>query len=207
MRSEIEELIQKLRKAEERQHAANLEAIDTLEKNMLGSGGPAVNDVPIGGGEQAGERSPGEHADEATAEEVSNVDCVLNVLDAQEFTPLSDIVEATGLDEAKVRAVLYSRSLRSRIKKRKVNKRFAFRLIVAPELTVRKAQKLQGKGPSAADRVRAVLGEHPDGLRAAEIRELLPDIGVNTIGATLYNMKKKSKKVIHDESAGTYRLA
>ena len=205
MPSEIEELIEKLRKAEERRHVASLQAIDTLEKNMIGSGEPGAEDSPGAGGGQTEEPGPKGNGREGTAGDASNVDRVLDALETQRFKPFDEIVELTELDEARVRAVLYGRSLQSRIQKRRIDKRMAFRMATKPP--PRKSQKRRGKGPSAADRVRAVLRQHPDGLRAGAIREQLPDIGANTIGSSLYNMKNKSKKVIYDESTETYRLA
>ena len=197
MPSEIEELIGKLREAEARRHAVSLQAIGTLEKNMIGSG-PAMDGIPAEGGRPRGGRDDGPIGD------VSNVDRVLNALDTKRFKPLDEIVGITGLDESQVRVALYSRSLQSRIEKTKVNKRTVFRIATA---TVRgKSQIRQRKGPSAAERVRSVLRQHPDGLRAAEIREFLPDISANTIGAALYNLKNKSKKAAYDESTQVYRL-
>lgn len=197
MPSEIEELIGKLREAEARRHAVSLQAIGTLEKNMIGSG-PAMDGIPAEGGRPRGGRDDGPIGD------VSNVDRVLNALDTKRFKPLDEIVGITGLDESQVRVALYSRSLQSRIEKTKVNKRTVFRIATKP--VHQKIQTHRKKKLSAAERVRGALRQHPDGLRAGEIRELLPDIGANAIGAALYNMKNKSKAAAYDESTQVYRL-
>ncbi|MFH1269273.1 MAG: hypothetical protein ABIK89_26390, partial [Planctomycetota bacterium] len=135
----------------------------------------------------------------------SNVDRVLAALDTQEYRSIEDIIELTGLYEIQVRAALYARSLQSRIQKRKdKKKRMTFRMATGPAPA--KTKRGGPQGPSAADRVRDLLRQHPEGLRTGQIRQELPDIKATTVGAALYNMKNKSKKVAYDEATEVYRL-
>ena len=205
MSSEIQELIGKLRKAEERRHAASLQAIDTLEENMIGSGGATAEASPAEGAGQAQKRRAEGNGKNRVAGDVSNVGRVLAALDTQTYRSLEEIMELTGLNEIQVRAALYARSLQSRVERTKdKKKRITFRMVTGPAPP--KTKTGGPKAPSAADRVRDLLMQHPDGLRTRQIRQKLPDIKATTVGATLYNMKTKSKTVLHDEVAGIYRL-
>lgn len=193
MSSEIQELIRQLREAEARRHAAAVEALDDLEENMIGSGAPAAKVLP----------EPPMPKRDANGS-MSKVGRVLDSLDTQEYRSLEEIMDRTGLGETEVRAALYARAVRSRIDKKKKDKRMIFRLISgSPRPQERKAKR---KGRSAAERVRELLTRHPDGLRTGQVQEALHDIKVTTIGSVLYNMKKKSRTVIHDETTGVYRL-
>ncbi len=198
MASEIEELIRKLREAEARRHAASLEAIAVLQENMIGPG-PAV------AAESLERQSTADVVGNGQVGGINNVDRVLAVLDTHKYMSLDRVMELSGLDEQQARTSLYARSLKLRIQKRKINKRMTFRL--APEPPAPEGGGDKAKSPSGANRVRDVLRQHPDGLRTGQIREELPDLKANTIGTALYNMKKKSKEVLYDESTETYRLA
>lgn len=199
MASEIQGLIQKLREAECRRHRESLLAIETLEQNMLGSGAPAEKELADGDQRQRiGNNGQGPFP------QTRNVDRVLSVLDTQKFRSLEEIVGSTGLDEAKVRAALYGRAMKSRIEKKKVKKRFAFRLATQPPLPESNVQK--NKSASVTSQVRALLRDHPAGLQTSEIHQALSSIKRVRINTALHSLKK-AQQVIHDESTHIYRPA
>ena len=125
MSTHIQELIRQLREAEDQRHLESIRAITILEENMVGFGPPAAIAPSAGVATATGVLG----SPELSSEAVSNVDRVVAVLSENEPLSVGEIVKQTGLEEEKVRASLYARSMRNKVGKDRVNKRMVFRII------------------------------------------------------------------------------
>ena len=200
MSTQIQELIRQLRKAEDRRHLESIHAITVLEQNMVGSGPPAAMDPSIGDTAATSVQvSP-----EPQSNTASNVNRVVAVLSEDESLSVGDIVKRTGLEEEKVRASLYARSMRKKVRKERVNKRMEFRLIPEGDRQSDQASK-SGAGTSVPEHICRVLKEHPEGLPRKLICAELPSLKPATISASLLRLKRSSR-ITHDASTGRYLL-
>jgi hypothetical protein len=132
------------------------------------------------------------------------VDRVLAVIGSEPRT-VEQICESTGLEEHKVRAVLYSRFVVKRLKKSKVGKVTAFKLKADPKPHETKAAGKDKDSVSA--RVLEMVKGSADGITAGKIAEALRDSinSPNTVGTALYNYKKRGI-VTHDATTGIYKI-
>jgi hypothetical protein len=133
----------------------------------------------------------------------SRVSLVLNAI-GREFKTVEKISDELGLPEAVVRAVLYSKAVKPKVYKRKINKKLAFK---GRPIRIPVRNKIEGE--SVAGLVKNLIDASPNGIATATITSQLngqlEKIGGTraAIGAALHNLKKRTR-IRHDEEAGLY---
>lgn len=136
----------------------------------------------------------------------SRVDVVLASIQ-KEFKTVTRIGLDTGLSEDSVRAVLYGKAVHSKLQSRSISGKKAFRLKPA----ISAAQGGHG-AENVAELVRSAFRKHPEGLTAGQLMDSLSTEHELTaafkkaVGAALYNMTRKSKKLSHNAESGVYKM-
>jgi hypothetical protein len=188
MTDAIRDHIQRLRDEVQKRFDDGMRAIDSLEVSLVGPTGAgkshirAVAVARVAGGK-------------------SRVQTVLGAI-RNDYKTIAQIADELDFPVVKIRAVLYSKSVKDTVSKRQIDNALAFKL-------------KSGGGPthvetngntSSSDHVLDLLKQHPEGLgRAAIIAGLKAKVtSKNTISSALYILKKSHRINLSD---GRYRTA
>ena len=133
----------------------------------------------------------------------TRVDIVLDAV-SSDYKTVEQISVATKIAEAKVRAVLYSKSVKDKVQHKKIDKKLAFRLKAA---RTQHAHNGAVADVSTAALVRNVLAKHPEGLDTRHITQEVEKFGGGKPATTaaLYNMKTRGT-LLHEPDTGIYTL-
>jgi len=185
------DLVTTLRQEIDRKHSEAIQALETIAAYLTSTpDSPASAVVTVG--------SPATNSSNKT-----RVAKVLAAI-ARDFKTVDDLATELRLPEASVRAVLYSKFVKTRVSRGKIGKKVAFRSKAATPASS------NGSARSAAGLVKDILAANPAGLTSADVNAKiateLASIGGNSkaVAAALYKLKK-SKLATHD-TAGVYRL-
>jgi hypothetical protein len=183
MTQAIRDQIEQLKAEVQKRYEDGLLAIAKLEEALLGSatiGGPSVRPHLV--------------------RTKSRVQTVLDAI-RDDYKTIAQLASELRIPAAKIRAVLYSKSVRDTVAKREVDNEKAFKIkgsapAPAPE---------KNGSASSATHVFDVLKKHPEGLTRSQVTTELKGAiaSAHTVSSALYNLKK-SRRI--DLSGGRYRV-